>query len=135
MAGAPPNVEIIEHMRFAALESVYAGATSFVSTSSFEGFPNTFLQAAKFAVPILSLDVDPDGFVTRHGCGIVAAGDLDRLAEAVQAVAKNPELRARYGDAGRRYVDEFHDVRKITEEFHDLIAGLLTPGTPRSSHH
>ena len=53
------NLEIIEWLPYRKAEALIAGAFALVNTSCFEGFPNTFLQAGKFGVPILSFEVDP----------------------------------------------------------------------------
>src|SRR5690606_14904808 len=54
---APANVTILPRVDFDEIERYFKHATLFVNTSDFEGFPNTFLQAAKYRVPILSLRV------------------------------------------------------------------------------
>ncbi|NJL29883.1 MAG: glycosyltransferase, partial [Thermoanaerobaculia bacterium] len=83
---APPNLRILERLEPARAEAAIAAASALINTSNREGFPNVFLQAAKHAVPIVSLEVDPDGFLSRHGCGIVAGGDLEHMAEQLERV-------------------------------------------------
>jgi hypothetical protein len=77
----PKNVEIIESIGFHDIESLFARAIVMINTSIFEGFPNTFLQAGKYGVPVLSLNIDPDRFIQNHNCGICANGDFDNLVD------------------------------------------------------
>lgn len=111
VAAAPENVLIIERVPSDEIEQLFARASMFISTSKFEGFPNTFLQAGKYALPILSLVVDPDGFIEREACGYVAQGDLDTLAAHVRELTANDRERRRRGAAARNYVERQHDLR------------------------
>jgi len=75
IAQCPDNVEIIESVPYSEIDKYFAGAIVFINTSPLEGFPNTFLQAGKYKVPVLSYDVNPDQYITTWNCGIVAEGD------------------------------------------------------------
>ena len=67
----PANVRLLEKIPFSESDKLFEGALVLLNTSEFEGFPNTFLQAGKYGVPVLSLSVDPDEFITQTGCGLV----------------------------------------------------------------
>src|SRR3970282_149084 len=62
-----PNVTMHENVPLRDVGRLFEQAKLFVNTSTYEGFPNTFVQAALQGVPTLSWSVDPDGVPTRHG--------------------------------------------------------------------
>lgn len=55
----PANVTLVPRVLPSQIASLYARASALLNTSSFEGFPNTFLQAVLSRIPIISLSVDP----------------------------------------------------------------------------
>ena len=69
---APRNLRILESVPWERSERLFGDARAVINTSDSEGFPNTFLQAAKYGCPIISLTVDPDRVLTRHRCGFCA---------------------------------------------------------------
>jgi len=105
---APPNVRIIERVPYAQMDAYYAQARVLVSTTAFEGFPNTFLQAGKHGVPILASEVDPDGFITRCGCGLVAGAAPEQLAAALRDLWCNAAKWQACSQSLRAYVESEH---------------------------
>ena len=85
---------LVDSVPFARMPLVFAKAAVYINTSvaAYEGFPNVFLQAAASGVPIASLELDHD-FVERGRCGLVAHGDLERLAEYVRTVCNDRRER------------------------------------------
>jgi glycosyltransferase involved in cell wall biosynthesis len=77
MQAKPANVQVREFVPYEEGEVLFRAARVLVNTSVIEGFPNTFLQAGNHGVPVLSLNVDPDGFLEKKGCGLCARGDFD----------------------------------------------------------
>lgn len=123
--GAPPNVRIEDRVSLQNAEKLFAQSIALVNTSRFEGFPNTFLQAGAAATPVLSLQVDPDGFIQRSDCGACARGEMDRLASALDEVASNEPRRRQLGANGRRYVKEFHALEDRARDLDAVIQDVL----------
>jgi glycosyltransferase involved in cell wall biosynthesis len=121
IAAKPPNVTIIERVPIDKIERLFARAFALVNTSDFEGIPNTFLQAGKYAVPILSLNVDPDQFIQEHGCGIVANGNMERLSAGLGCLANNLPEWERFGACARRYVEKHHDLGRNVQKLIAVI--------------
>lgn len=60
-----------------------------ICTSSFEGFPNTFLQAWSSGIPVIST-VDPSGVIVANNLGIVIHSEKE-LKEALEYILTNHE--------------------------------------------
>jgi len=95
-------------------------ASIFVSTSTGEGFPNTFIQSWLRKTPVLSLSFDPDNVLERFDTGRVS-GNIDRLESDVRELVENEELRYRMGDAARAYATENHSIELIVDRFEEAI--------------
>ena len=123
------NLTFIKRVGFAEIDGYFRRAKVLVNTSAAEGFPNTFIQAGKWATPILSLKVNPDGFLDKYGCGLCAGGDWDKFVKMLGELL-DPATAQRYGRNGRRYAEENHDIKKIVEEyktiFRQLVGGMLS---------
>jgi len=117
------NLEFIPGVPFDELDDYFARAKVFVSTSSSEGFPNTYLHACKCGTPILTLKVNPDDFVNKYQCGLCADDDwglfVDMLKQMLDTVRAGE-----YGANGRRYVLENHDVSQIVEQYKAMFGRI-----------
>lgn len=118
----PINVTIIEYVPNTEIEHYFAKSFVFINTSQFEGFPNTFLQAGKYSVPILSLQVDPDNFIERYNCGIVADGDMSKLIKGLEIIINDNWQN--YSHNIKKYVLANHNlddqVRKLMSAFENI---------------
>ncbi len=81
-------------------------------------------QAAKYGVPTLSLNVDPDGMLSRHGCGTACEGDINRMREELRRYMEDDALCAQVGERARQYVREYHDVEVIIPQYAALFKAL-----------
>ncbi len=118
------NLQFIKRVPFQEIDRYFAQAVVFVNTSDSEGFPNTFVQACQCGTPILSLKVNPDDFLNRYQCGLCAEGDWDRFVSQFQQL-QDPETAKSYGENGRKYAEEHHDIRKIIEQYKTIFQHLV----------
>jgi glycosyltransferase involved in cell wall biosynthesis len=107
------------------LWAAYAGSIALVSTSRFEGFPNTFMEAWSCGVPVLSLRVDPDGVIQRHRLGGVAGGSMSRLEDLVRS-HWSARRESRVRRAAQEYIRTEHDPEAIGDRWAALIGELLS---------
>jgi glycosyltransferase involved in cell wall biosynthesis len=121
-AAAVPNLAHVEFVPFREIDGYFLRARAFVLTSASEGFPNTFVQAAKSGTPIVSLSVDPDGFLGRHDCGVPCGGDTAAMAEAVEVLLRDEARWIRQATSGWRYARAHHDIEVIVERYKEMLA-------------
>lgn len=86
------NLRFIPFVQFNKIDSYFKKAKLFINTSKFEGYPQTFIQATMNSTPILSLNVDPDGFITKYNCGYFCNGDLKLLNKRINELIRNKGL-------------------------------------------
>lgn len=125
-----PNLTVIEYVPYAKIEYYFAEARLHLSTSVFEGFPNTFLQAAKYGVPTISLHVDPDGMLSKHGCGLASGGSFSSLKENIVKLSEDSSLYDHLSRKSIHYLREYHDVNLIVSQFEEAISCLAGNGSP-----
>jgi glycosyltransferase involved in cell wall biosynthesis len=121
---AVTNLQFIERVPFDQIDPWFQRAKVFVNTSDSEGFPNTFIQAAQWAVPIMSLNANPDRFLSQYQCGLCADGSFDRLAEGLRLLLANGRF-VEIGQNARRYVEQHHDITVIVEKYKQAFRGLV----------
>jgi glycosyltransferase involved in cell wall biosynthesis len=123
-AKAVPNLQFVDRVPFDQIDPWFQRAKVFVNTSDSEGFPNTFIQAASQALPILSLNTNPDHFLTQYQCGLCAEGSFDRLAEGLHFMLHQDRF-VELGHNARRYVEQTHDICRIVEKYKQVLRGLV----------
>jgi glycosyltransferase involved in cell wall biosynthesis len=77
-----PNVTYAGFVAPLQMDRIWAEAAVLLNTSTVEGFPNVFLEAWAWGVPVVTAGVDPEGLVS-NGLGRVATADPDSLASAI----------------------------------------------------
>ncbi|MFH1371300.1 MAG: glycosyltransferase family 4 protein [Planctomycetota bacterium] len=123
-AGQIANLQFIRHVPFNQIDTYFQRAKVLVNTSDAEGFPNTFIQACKSSTAILSFNVNPDGFLDAHGCGLCCNGDAARLTYNLRFMLENNRY-VEFGRQARRYAEQHHDITKIAEEYKRLFQNLF----------
>jgi glycosyltransferase involved in cell wall biosynthesis len=128
-ARALPNVRVHGRASDAQIRELLARALCLVSTSDFEGFPNTFLEAWSAGVPVVST-IDPDGVIDRARLGGTAA-DVAGLSAHIGQLAASPERCAEIGGRARRYFVEHHSIDHVLPEFERVFLDVTAGRRPR----
>ena len=95
----------------------------FVSSSDWEGFPNSVLEALCMGIPTISTDCDfgPRDMITDHKNGtLVPVGDANALANAMIELATDPGLSAQYSKEAVK-LREVYSAKTIGQRWLDLI--------------
>lgn len=120
-ASGIPNLEFIEKVPYHEVQAHYDAAEVFVNTSTFEGFPNSFIQAGLGKTALLSLCVDPDGMIGVFGSGMLAGDSSQALLECAKRMLSDKEKLAAMQAGSARMVAEWLDNRVNVEKY---LSGL-----------
>ena len=118
-----PNLQFLKRVPFQDVDTYFEKALISVNTSDSEGFPNTFVQSCKAGAPILSLNVNPDGFLDKHNCGFCANGNWDLFVSKLNEWIDTDQATA-LGQNGGDYIKSHHDIASIIEEYKDVFREL-----------
>ena len=109
------------------IREVWAISHIAVLPSRREGLPKSLLEAAACGRPIVATDVPGCREIARANVNalLVPADDAAALAEVIDRLAANREMRLRFGAAGRAMVEAEFSETRIGEAIVALYAKLL----------
>jgi glycosyltransferase involved in cell wall biosynthesis len=91
--------------------------------------PTVILEAMAAARPVVSTRLAGIPEMVRDGESglLVAPGDVVALADALESLLRDPQLRERFGAAGRRVVEDKFDVDKNAAQLLQLFEAAAAP--------
>jgi glycosyltransferase involved in cell wall biosynthesis len=113
---AKPGIEMLGHVD--GIRQVWERAHIAVLPSRREGLPVGLLEASAFGRPIVATDVPGCREIARHGINafVVPPDDPSALSGALTVLARDPELRRRFGEAGRRIAESEFSSKRVGEQ-------------------
>lgn len=105
---------------FNTVNSLFEKAKIFVCTSEIEGFPNTFLQAWSYNIPVITT-FDPSNLVKKKQLGIVV-NNIEELYEAMNQLLNDAELYLRIQKNIQAYFNEAHSPQKAYEKVINFLS-------------
>jgi len=118
-----PNLDFIGFVSHDKIFNYYKKAILLINTSKTEGFPNIFLEAWLCSIPVISLNVNPDGIISKYRLGYHSK-TFNQMLDDIKRLLNDKELLETLGENGRKYVEENHDIIKIADQYEDLIENL-----------
>lgn len=118
------NLTFIERVPFEEIGEFFSHAKLFVNTSTYEGFPNTFVQAAMYGTPIASLNVNPDNFLEEYNCGFCSNGNFDDMIDKMKKLLNDKSKWNEMSENAYTYAKENHDIKKIIGSLKNVIGKM-----------
>src|SRR5712691_6504237 len=108
------------------LELAYQAADLLFVPSLYEGLPRAVIEAWQFSLPVVATDrVALAQTIDGEGGRIVRYGDAAAAGAAIAELLADPELLLRYGDQGRRLVEERFLLSRVVAETERLYCEVL----------
>lgn len=116
-----PNVRFLPGVSFAETELLFSFHKIMVNTSTQEGYPNTFVQAFKWGLPIVTALFDPDKILETNQMGWKVGENPKNLASAVNRLLAEEPLWREYCQNARAYAFRQHDIKVVSACFSELL--------------
>ena len=123
---AHPDIDVIGEVDEATKWALYAGATIFVNPSAYESFSIVLMEAWELGLPAI---VNGRSEVLKEHAERSAGGlwfdGYARFEAVLDRLWRDEDLRARMGEAGRRYVDTHYRWPALLERYRAFLDGVL----------
>ncbi|HEX4630220.1 MAG TPA: glycosyltransferase [Chthoniobacterales bacterium] len=128
LAGALPQDYVLERLRRC---DIFALASTTDDNGASDIFPTVILEAMASARPVVSTTIAgiPESVVDKETGLLVPAGETGLLADALETLCRHPDVRTRYGVAGRARVEEHFQVETTVQPLVGLFPSRKA-GTP-----
>ena len=120
LEGALPQGRVMEKLRGCDL---FALASTIDDHGASDIFPTVILEAMASARPVVSTTTAgiSESVVDKETGLLVEAGESGLFADALETLCRNPELRARYGGAGRTRIERSFQIETTVQPLVELL--------------
>jgi glycosyltransferase involved in cell wall biosynthesis len=121
-AGLEDHVELVRRATSQEVARRLQGSHVYLLPSLDEGLPTVVLEAMASGVPVVATDCGGVSEAVTDGVEglLVPPRDAEALAAALTRLWRDPELRRRMGEAGRRTATSNFTLERQLAEFHTL---------------
>ena len=117
------NIEATGRIANQQVQEYLQRAKVLVNTSEFEGFPNVYLEAWKYGVPVVSVN-DVDGMIAGGELGAIVAS-LDDMDMALRSLLEDNERLRAMGQRGRQLVEDRFSAAALAPQYDSFFSELL----------
>jgi len=105
----------------------YFNSDVFISPSLHESFPITVLEAWAAKLPVIITDVGGVSTICKdkENAIIIAPRNQKNIIEAMTILIKNPELRKKLGENGRKLIEKNYRWDKIAKEMESIYEEII----------
>lgn len=119
------NLNFIGYVDPDEIHEFYRTAIALVNTSDYEGFPNVFLEAWRYATPVISLHHPFDGLIESENLGIYT-GSMEQLSDSIENLTSDADLCEEIGMNAREFMCNNYTLDKVIEQYDQLFQSLVS---------
>ena len=125
--GLAKHLEFVGYKSQAEVRDYLQKSDVFVLPSFAEGVPVSLMESMAAGVPVVSTQVGGVSELVENGVSgyLVPPGDAISLAEKIEILLTNVELRNKFGQAGRIKIEQEFNLIKETEKLYDIFTKYL----------
>lgn len=117
-----PNVVCTGWVPPSEIHQYYREAIALINTSTSEGFPNVFLEAWRFATPVIGLYINPERFLKNDASSSsYAENDFESLVNITKRMTESPDIRRELGVRGMKSFNDKYHIEKVVDSYQSLI--------------
>ena len=107
------------------VDQIFAASDIAILTSDNEGIPLTLIQAAQASLPIVATSVGSiSDIVINESTGYLTPTNPADMADAIEKLVRDPQLRQMMGEAGKARAGQFFSLDRMLKDHSDLYRTL-----------
>ena len=107
------------------IDQIFAASDIAILTSDNEGIPLTLIQAAQASLPIIATSVGSiSDIVINESTGYLTPTNPAVMADAIEKLVRDPQLRQMMGEAGKARAGQFFSLDRMLKDHSDLYRTL-----------
>ena len=107
------------------IAQIFAASDIAILTSDNEGIPLTLIQAAQASLPIVATNVGSiSDIVINESTGYLTSTNPSELANAIEKLVRDPQLRTMMGEAGKARAGHYFSLDRMLKDHADLYHSL-----------
>ena len=107
------------------ISQIFAASDIAILTSDNEGIPLTLIQAAQAGLPIVATNVGSiSDIVINESTGYLTASRASEMADAIEKLVRDAQLRKIMGEAGRARANQYFSLERMLKDHTDLYRSL-----------
>ena len=107
------------------IDQIFAASDIAILTSDNEGIPLTLIQAAQASLPIVATNVGSiSDIVINESTGYLTPTNPADLADAIEKLVRDPQLRKMMGEAGKARAGQYFSLDRMLKDHSDLYRTL-----------
>jgi glycosyltransferase involved in cell wall biosynthesis len=112
--GLTENVKFVGYQSQASVRQLMQETDVFVLPSFAEGLPVSLMEALAAGVPVVTTQIAGVSELVEHGVNgyLVPPGNTELLAERINQLLADPQLRTQFGIAGRNKIEQEFDIHQ-----------------------